>query len=140
MKSTATAFLAALLACGAVSAQQPESRGITPRIKLEEAVFGHLAELNGKFKLRVTEVSFAPGARLGAHHHVGPGIRMVTAGELTFIQAGKATVYRPGDYFYESGNVVHTAENRTKAPVRVTFFEILPVDWSGPTVILPKAY
>jgi quercetin dioxygenase-like cupin family protein len=65
---------------------------------------------------------------------------MVTAGELTFIQAGKEMVYRPGDYFYESGNVVHTAENRTKAPVRVTFFEILPVDWSGPTVILPKAY
>ncbi|HXU41014.1 MAG TPA: cupin domain-containing protein [Burkholderiales bacterium] len=140
MKSTATGFLAALLACGAVLAQQPENRGITPRIKLEETVFGHLTELNGKFKLRVTELSFAPGARLGPHHHAGPGIRMVTAGALTFVQAGKETVYGPGDYFYESGNVVHTAENRTKAPVRVTFFEILPVDWSGPTVILPKAH
>jgi quercetin dioxygenase-like cupin family protein len=46
---------------------------------------GHLAELNGKFKMRATEVVFAPGADLGVHHHVGPGIRYVVSGTLTVI-------------------------------------------------------
>ena len=35
---------------------------ITSTVKLEEAVFGHLTELNGKYKMRATEVTFAPGA------------------------------------------------------------------------------
>jgi quercetin dioxygenase-like cupin family protein len=52
-------------------------QGITQTIKLEEVVYGHLTELNGKFKLRATEVTLAPDAYLGAHHHVGPGIRYV---------------------------------------------------------------
>lgn len=124
----------------AIAQQKVESVGITPLVKLEETVSGHLTELNGKFKLRVTELTFAPGASLGPHHHAGPGIRLVLAGELTFTQAGKATVYRTGDYFFESGNVVHTAQNKTNSPVRVAFFEILPVSWSGPSLIPPKAY
>ena len=142
MKRTAPLLVAALLALAEQpSAQEgPESRGITPRVRLEEIVSGHLEELNGKFKFRVTELTIQPGGRLGAHHHAGPGIRMVAAGELTFVQAGKATIYRAGDYFYESGNVVHTAENRTKAPVRVVVFEILPAQWSGPTAILPRTF
>jgi hypothetical protein len=43
-----------------------EAQGITSVIKLEEVIFGHLAELNGKFKLRATEVTFAPEAYLGS--------------------------------------------------------------------------
>ena len=124
----------------AVAQEKVESIGITPLLKLEEIVSGHLTDLNGKFKLRVTEFTLAPGASLGAHHHAGPGIRLVLSGELTFTQAGKAIVYKAGDYFFESGNVVHTAGNQTKAPARVAFFEILPVEWSGPSVIPPKAY
>jgi quercetin dioxygenase-like cupin family protein len=57
--------------------EKVEAQGITQTIKLEEVVYGHLTELNGKFKLRATEVTFAPDAYLGAHHHVGPGIRCV---------------------------------------------------------------
>jgi quercetin dioxygenase-like cupin family protein len=124
----------------AVAQEKVETVGITPLVKLEEIISGHLNELNGKFKLRVTELTFAPGASLGAHHHAGPGIRLVLSGELTFAQAGKAIVYKTGDYFYESGNVVHTAQNKAKAPLRVAFFEILPVQWSGPSLIPPKAY
>jgi hypothetical protein len=41
-----------------------EARGITPSIKLEEVVYGHMEEINGKFKMRATEVTFAPGAYL----------------------------------------------------------------------------
>jgi quercetin dioxygenase-like cupin family protein len=64
----------------------------------------------------------------------------VLSGTLTFTQAGKATTYQAGDYFYGTENFAHTAQNKTKAPFRVIFFEILPADWMGPTVIPPKAY
>ena len=116
-----------------------EAHGLTARIKLEEVLSGHVAELNGKFKMRATEVLFAPGADLGVHHHAGPGIRYVISGTLTFTQAGRATTYRAGDYFYESGNVAHTARNTAKTPLRVLFIEILPADWTGPTVIPPRS-
>ncbi|MGA7020283.1 MAG: hypothetical protein WBZ25_25315, partial [Pseudolabrys sp.] len=42
--------------------EEVEARGITSVIKLEEVTFGHLTELNGKFKMRATEFTFAPGA------------------------------------------------------------------------------
>jgi quercetin dioxygenase-like cupin family protein len=123
-------------------AAQPkvEARGITSKIRIEEVISGHLVEINGRFKLRATEVTFAPGADLGVHHHVGPGIRYVLSGKVTFTQAGAATIYQAGDYFYESGNIAHTAQNKSKLPLHILFVEILPADWAGPTVILPKSY
>ena len=136
-------ILLAVLLClpGHPAAQEKvEAKGIAASVKLEELIYGHLADLNGKFKLRATEVIFEPGAYLGAHHHTGPGIRYVVSGSLTFIQAGKETIYKKGDFFYESGNVVHTAQNRTKLPVRVIFFEVLPAQWSSPSVIPPKTF
>ena len=142
MKRLAPLLLVILLSGADHSAAQTkvESTGIASKVRLEEAISGHLAELNGKFKLRATEVTFAPEAALGVHHHVGPGIRYVLSGKLTFTQAGKTTSYQAGDYFYESGNIAHTAENRTKLPLRVLFVEILPADWAGAAVIPPKAY
>ena len=119
--------------------EKVEARGLTSEIRLDEIIFGHLQELNGKFKMRATEVTFAPDAYLGVHHHVGPGVRYVLSGELTFTEGGKATIYRAGDYFFETGNVAHTADNKTDLPLRVLFVEILPKDWTGPTIILPSA-
>jgi len=114
-----------------VAAQQHvEARGITSAIKLEEIIFGHLVELNGKFKLRATEVTFAPDAYLGVHHHIGPGIRYVISGEVTFTEGGQSTIYKAGEYFFETGNLPHTAQNQTNLPLRILFFEILPKDWS----------
>jgi quercetin dioxygenase-like cupin family protein len=112
-----------------------EARGITAKVRIEEVVSGH----NGKFKLTATEVTFAPDALLGVHHHAGPGLRYVLSGKVTFTEGGNATVYQAGDYFYESGNIAHTAQNKTKQPLRVLFFEVLPADWTGPTVIPPKS-
>src|SRR5690349_528434 len=106
-----------------------EARGITPSIKLEEVIYGHLSELNGKFKMRATETTFDPGAYLRAHHHVGPGIRYVLKGELAFTEVGRTTIYRASDYFFETGILAHTAENKTTEPLVVLFFEILPKDW-----------
>jgi quercetin dioxygenase-like cupin family protein len=132
-------LVVALLGGGPLAAQENvEARGITSEIKLDEAIYGHLEELNGKFKMRATEVTFAPDAYLGMHHHVGPGVRYVLSGELTFTEGGKATIYHAGEYFFETGNVPHTAQNKTNLPLRVLFVEILPKDWAGPTVIAPK--
>ena len=119
--------------------EKVEARGITSAIKLEEVTFGHLTDLNGKFKMRATEFTFAPGAYHGAHHHVGPGVRYILSGELTFTEAGIVTVYKAGDYYFETGNVAHTAENKTDQPLRILIVEILPKDWTGPAVILPKS-
>jgi quercetin dioxygenase-like cupin family protein len=138
-----TLLLLATLLSGAdpVSAQEKvEATGIASMVKLDEVVFGHLRELNGKFKLRATEVTFAPGASLGAHHHVGPGIRYVLSGKVTFTEGGQTTIYESGDYFYEAGNIAHTARNQTDSLLRMVFFEIIPADWGGPTVIPPKSY
>jgi len=139
MRFTLLLFVALVGGAHPLAAQENvEAQGITSVIKLDEVIYGHLEELNGKFKMRATEVTFAPEAYLGVHHHVGPGIRYVLSGELTFTEGGKVTIYHAGEYFFETGNVPHTAENKTNLPLRVLFVEILPKDWAGPTVIPPK--
>ncbi len=139
MRFTLLLFMVLLSGAHPLAAQQNvEARGVTSVIKLDEVVFGHLAELNGKFKLRATEVTFAPEGYLGVHHHVGPGIRYVLSGEVTFTEGGQATIYKAGDYFFETGNLAHTAQNKTNLPLRILFVEILPKDWAAPTVIPPK--
>jgi quercetin dioxygenase-like cupin family protein len=119
--------------------EKVEVRGVTSEVKIEEVTFGHLTELNDKFKMRATEYTFAPGSFIGGHHHVGPGIRYIISGELTFTEGGVATVYKAGEYYYETGNIAHTAENKTNVPLRVIVMEIIPKTWSGPAVIPSKS-
>jgi quercetin dioxygenase-like cupin family protein len=139
MRYTLLLLVALLTGADRLAAQERvEMRGLTATIKLDEVVYGHLPELNGKFKLRATEVTFAPDGYLGVHHHIGPGIRYVLSGEVAFTEGGRTTIYRAGDYFFETGNLAHTAENKTNQPLRILFVEILPRGWIGPTVILPK--
>ena len=139
MRFTALLVVALLGGADRLAAQEHvEARGITSIVKLDEVIFGHLTELNGKFKLRATEVTFAPEAYLGVHHHVGPGIRFVLSGEVTFTEGGQVTVHKAGEYFFETGNLAHTAQNKTKLPLRILFMEVLPKDWAAPTVIPPK--
>jgi quercetin dioxygenase-like cupin family protein len=89
--------------------------------------------------LRATELTFAPGGYVGVHHHIGPGIRCIISGELTFAEGGQETVYKSGDYYFETGNLAHTAENKTNVPLRVLVVEILPKDWTAPAMIAPKS-
>ena len=135
----------AIMAAGLGASASADTPGVVARqgqrsvVKMEQTISGHLAELNGKYKLRVTEVIYDPAGYIGAHHHVGPGIRCVTAGELTYVQSDKTSVYRPGDCFFESGNVSHTADNRTDQPVKLLNFEVLPSGWvEGSAVPVPK--
>ena len=123
-----------------VAAQETvETRAVTSDVKIEEVIFGHLTELNGKFKLRATELTFAPDGYVGVHHHVGPGIRYVISGELTFAEGGQETVYKAGEYFFETGNLAHPARNKTNVPLRILVVEILPKDWTAPAMIAPRS-
>jgi quercetin dioxygenase-like cupin family protein len=72
-------------------------QGQESRVMLEHAVSGHLGDLNGKYKLRLSEVIYEPGGFIGEHHYAGPGIRVVTQGELTYVQSDKTTIYQSGE-------------------------------------------
>ena len=133
-------FVALLHIAGNASAQQPvERKGVVPTTRLEEAFSGHLTDLNGKYKFRVAEITFEPGAYIGEHQHIGPGVRFVVSGELTSVLSGKTTIYKAGDYFYEPGNMIHTVSNKTRLPAVVIGFDILPADWNGASLVPPKS-
>jgi len=132
-------FLALFQVAGYSHAQKVDVNGIKVSVKLEAPVSGYLTELNGKYKLRATEFIIEPGGYVGDHHHIGPGIRLVSSGELAFVQDGKTTIYKTGDYFYESGAESHSARNNTSVPVVLVNFELMPADWKRGTAIPPKA-
>jgi quercetin dioxygenase-like cupin family protein len=143
LQSVAALPFALLLAqTGEVAAQttasspvRVDTKGLTAKIKFEQVISGPLPELNGKFKLRVTELTLEPGGHVGEHNHVGPGIRQVTAGQMTYVLPDRTVVYNPGDFFFESGDVNHTVFNKTDAPMVHVLFEVLPADLSGPSLI-----
>lgn len=122
----------------AQEAGKVERKGTSGSVKHEEVVSGYLAGINGKYKLRVSENTYEPGGYVGDHHHTGPGIRVVTAGEFTLVQDGKTTVKKAGDTFYEAGDVSIAVQNKGKVPAVLLNFEILPVDWKGSSNIPVK--
>ena len=112
-----------------------DTKGLVAKIKFEAPIGGFLKEINGKYKLRVTELTLAPGGHVGEHNHEGPGIRQVTSGYMTYVLPDKTVVYGPGDFFFESGDINHTVFNKTDAPMVHVLFEILPVNLNGPSLI-----
>jgi len=137
--------LIALLAQTGKAAAQPagspvkvDTKGLVAKIKFEAPLAGFLTDLNGKYKLRVTELTLAPGGHLGEHNHVGPGIRQVTSGHMTYVLPDKTVVYGPGEFFFESGDINHTVFNKTSEPMVHVLFEVLPADLSGPSLIPVK--
>jgi quercetin dioxygenase-like cupin family protein len=115
-----------------------DTKGLVAKIKFEAPIGGFLTDLNGKYKLRVTELTLAPGGYVGEHNHVGPGIRQVTSGYMTYVLPAETVVYGPGDFFFETGDINHTVFNKTDAPMVHVLFEILPVDLSGPSLMPVK--
>jgi quercetin dioxygenase-like cupin family protein len=118
-----------------VSPVKVDTKGLVAKIKFEAPLEGFLKEINGKYKLRVTELTLAPGGYVGEHNHEGPGIRQVTSGYMTYVLPDKTVVYGPGDFFFESGDINHTVFNKTDAPMVHVLFEILPVNLNGPSLI-----
>jgi quercetin dioxygenase-like cupin family protein len=137
----ATPFMALFAPAGEARAQvgvspvKVDTKGLIAKIKFEAPLEGFLKEINGKYKLRVTELTLAPGGYVGEHNHEGPGIRQVTSGYMTYVLPDKTVVYGPGDFFFESGDINHTVFNKTEAPMVHVLFEILPVNLSGPSLI-----
>lgn len=115
-----------------------DTKGVTATIKYESVVEGFLKDINGKYKLRVTEITIAPGGYVGAHNHLGPGIRQVTTGTMQYILPDRTVTYGPGDYFFEAGNVSHRVVNSSEEPCTHVLFEILPVEVERPSLIPPR--
>ena len=89
-------FVALLGAMERLAAQEHvEIRSITSEIKLDEIVYGHMTEINGKFKMRATEVTFAPGGFLGVHHHVGPEFDTRFPARLRSLKQDRARSTKP---------------------------------------------
>lgn len=137
---TLSVVSAAMLATA--HAQAPlkvDTQGVAAKILYEAPITGgHLPELTGKYKLRITEITIGPGGHVGEHNHLGPGIRQMTAGEMEYILPDKTMIYRPGDFFFETGDVSHRVNNKTTAPNTHLLFEILPVELAGASLILPR--
>lgn len=123
-------------------AQEPlkvDTKGVTAKILYEAPIDGgHLPELKGKYKMRITEITIASGGHVGDHNHLGPGIRQMTEGEMEYILPAKTMIYRAGDFFFETGDVSHRVNNKTSEPNTHLLFEILPVDLKGASLIVPK--
>jgi quercetin dioxygenase-like cupin family protein len=115
-----------------------DTKGLVAKIKFEAPLAGFLTDLNGKYKLRVTELTLAPGGHVGEHNHIGPGIRQVTSGYMTYVLPDKTVVYGPGEFFFESGDINHTVFNKTSEPMVHVLFEVLPADLNGPSLIPVK--
>ena len=115
------------------------TQGVKARILYEAPINGgHLPELKGKYKMRITEITIAPGGHVGDHNHLGPGIRQMTVGEMEYILPDKTVIYRAGDFFFETGDVSHRVNNKTGDPNTHLLFEILPIDLKGPSLIVPR--
>jgi len=121
----------------AVSPIAVESKGQHSTIKFEQVLSGYLKDVNGKYKLRISENTFDPGGYVGEHQHRGPGVRMLTSGELTFLQEGKVTVYKPGDIWLESGDITNSVSNKGTVPVTIQQCELLPADLKGGSSFVP---
>lgn len=125
-KSTCFALASLFAANAALAEGAVETKGFHGKVRAELNDLGHLSDLSGKYRLRVTEVTIDPDGYMLAHHHLGPGVRCLSAGELTYSMKGQTTVYKAGDCFTETGDISHESRNSGKAPVVLFNFEILP--------------
>ena len=72
-------LLGSLIGSGQARAQtagtpvKVDTKGLVAKIKFEAPLGGFLTEINGKYKLRVTELTLAPGGHVGEHNHEGTG-------------------------------------------------------------------
>lgn len=118
--------LACLFAAAAARADGVDLKGFHGEVRGELTDLGHLAELNGKYRIRVTEVTMDVGGYMHAHHHLGPGIRCMKSGEMKYEINGVTTIYKAGDCFTETGATTHESSNAGTTPVVLLNFELLP--------------
>lgn len=142
MRKIALALICVLFASGADADSSVDLKGFHAKVKAELTDLGHLSELNGKYRIRVTEVTMDPAGYMHAHHHLGPGLRCIVSGELTYEIGGKTTLYKPGDCFTETGAMTHESNNAGKDPMVLLNFELLPAalpEGKGSVIPAPEA-
>lgn len=54
---------------------------------------------------------------------------------MTYVLPERTVIYGPGEFFFASGEVTHTAQNKTDAPMVHLLFEVLPADLKGPSIM-----
>jgi len=69
-----------------------ETKDVQPIQRLEQVISGHGTDLNGKYKFRVSEVTYQSGGYVGDHHHTRPGVRVIMAGAFTYMKGDKTTI------------------------------------------------
>lgn len=132
-------FLMFPLAQGTASSEtKVEMKDVQSQQRFEQVVSGHLTGLNGKYKFRVSEVTYQPGGYVADHNHAGPGVRVILAGEFTYVKGDETIVYKAGDAFFEPGDRTHRAYNRGNTILKVMNVEILPADFRGSALIPPQ--
>ena len=113
-----------------------DTKGVTANILFEAPINGgHVKELKGRYKLRVTEIAIDAGGHVGHHNHLGPGIRQMTEGEMEYLLPDRTVTYDMGDFFFETGDVSHRVESAGLS--KHLLFEILPIEVDGASLILP---
>lgn len=135
----ASALLSASLMVAQQMSQGPtvEMKGVKAQKKHEATLAGFFTPINGKLKMRATEIEIAPQGSIGDHLHVGPGIRYLVEGDLTLVDAdtGREQQLRAGDYFDESGDRDVRAQNRGAVPVKIVVVELVPGDLQGSAMV-----
>ncbi len=112
---------------------------ISPGSMEDGEVFGATFDWDGSAILRLDQVTFPPGARAYRHVHPGPGIRVLTAGEIEIKSDHDCTMMHPGDAWFEDADspVQATAGDTSTAFVRAM---VLPEAYLGkPTLRLLNA-
>jgi quercetin dioxygenase-like cupin family protein len=75
---------------------------------------------------KVIRVAFPPAFKTPWHTHEGPGPRYVVKGKLKVVEGGKTNIYKVGDVFWESGNLM-SVENMGEDPAELIIFELASV-------------
>ncbi|MDP2901560.1 MAG: cupin domain-containing protein [Methylovulum sp.] len=113
----------AMLFCGAVQTVSAQEKPAFNRMLLLE----NALQLPGdKLNARVIRVIFPPAFKTPDHTHEGPGPRYVVKGRLKVVEGGKTDIYKAGDVFWESGQLM-SVENLDEESAEMIIFELAPV-------------
>lgn len=77
-------------------------------------------------KTKTLRVVFPPSFKTPWHTHEGPGPRYVVKGKLKVTEGGRTTIYKAGDVFWESGQLM-SVENISDQTGELIIIELVSV-------------
>ena len=114
-------LLAAVSACQRPVAEYGAGVTVKPWLKTATTADGSpIAYPTGPGEVTLVEVTLAPGAETGWHHHPVQVLAFVLEGTLEVtLEGGRATTYAAGQGLAEVVQVRHNGRNRGRTPVRL---------------------